>query len=154
MKKIGIGLVMLFWVMFPKVWGLPKESDLKSVGFPLVHLLTVDSVVPPFEELYPPEGCFGSSIQNNEYVKGRVYVTFGDSLIYDSGDYMKDSTGGKIRVRGNASALCTNPSYKIKLEKKANLFTGKNVKSNKDFLLLNFAASKSFILVSDKTLKQ
>lgn len=144
MNKIGIGLVVLFGLIIPKVLGLPKETDLRSVGFPLVHLLTVDSVVPPFEEIYPPEGCFGASIQNNEYVKGRVYVTFGDSLIYDSGDYMKDSTGGKIRVRGNASALCTNPSYKIKLEMKANLFTGKNVKSNKDFLLLNSAASKSF----------
>lgn len=137
--------VTLFLTLYSLIaLGLPTEKELRAIGLPLVHVVTVDSVDPSFDVVSPPEGCFGSSIINNEYEKGRVYITLGDSLIYDSGDFFKDSTGCKIRVRGNGSALEARPSYKIKLEKKANLFTGMDVKKNKDFLLLNNYSSKTF----------
>ena len=136
--------VILFALYSSLAFGLPSEEDLRAIKLPLVHVVTTDSVDPSFEVVSPPEGCFGSSITNNEYEKGRIYITLGDSLIYDSGDFFKDSTGCKIRVRGNGSALDVRPSYKIKLEKKANLFTGKDVKKNKDFLLLNYFSSRTF----------
>ena len=135
---------ILFALYFSLAFGLPSEEDLRVIKLPLVHVVTIDSVAPSFEVVSPPDGYFGSSITNNEYEKGRIYITLGDSVIYDSGNYFKDSTGCKIRVRGNSSALEDSPSYKIKLEKKANLFTGKNVKKNNEFLLLNNLSSKSY----------
>ena len=60
-----------------------------------------------------------------------------DSTLYDSGDYIKDVLGIRIRQRGNTSALWNKKPYKLKLSKKFDLLFRNNKEyKNKDWVLL------------------
>lgn len=108
-----------------------------------VVIVTENGIWPTAERLDPPGGGSGYTITNNDYVRGRMYITLGkDSVCYDSGEL-----GMKFRVRGNTSGLSIRQSYKIKLEKKSNLnsFSHKDKEWNIMTThrgLLNFAVGK------------
>jgi hypothetical protein len=111
--------IILFALYSSFAFGLPSEEDLKTIKLPLIHVVTVDSVDPSFEVVSPPEGCFGSSITNNEYEKGRIYITLGDSLIMTAAIFSKTQ---QVAKSGSAeteallkSDLPTKSSWKKKL---------------------------------------
>ena len=71
--------------------------------------------------LSPPDGCVGKSIVRKSTVTGRLVMTLGDSLLYDSGTFQPDSTGITLHMRGNTSSYNLTPSYKLKLQQRADL---------------------------------
>ncbi|MBQ8990586.1 MAG: CotH kinase family protein [Prevotella sp.] len=110
-----------------------------NLGMPLMEITTVNGEEPTFRGIKHPPDNNGKTITDVTKVPGRVKITIGNEVVYDSGDYEEDLSGMKIRVRGNASAWDYNPkSYKIKLEKKADLLRrGDDAKyKDKNWLLI------------------
>ena len=114
-------------------------NKLKTIALPLLNIETEGHVNPTFTPIYPPEGCMGLGITGNDYVAGRLQMTLLDSTLYDSGDYVKDKSGLRIKVRGNTSAVYFRQTpYKLKLSKKADLLLrGDKEKKNKNWALLS-----------------
>ena len=114
-----------------------EQLQLIETGLPLVVIETIDSEEPTFETVVAPPGSNGQSIKNATKVPGRMIIANGGITTYDSGDYEKDSLGITIKVRGNTSTIHPNHSYKIKLQKKADLLLrGDKRYKDKDWLLL------------------
>lgn len=129
----------------------PLIDQLKATGLPLVTITTVNNEWPTCEEVDSvPEGCMGNAITNATKVPGRIVITLGDSLLYDSGEYAEKVSGMKVKIRGNSSAYRTYPSYKIKLQKKANLLKGLGCKKDKEWALLNSNSSANLRTVMGK----
>lgn len=129
----------------------PLIDQLKATGLPLVTITTVNNEWPTCEKIETaPEGCMGSTMVNATKVPGRIVITLGDSVLYDSGEYAKNVSGMNIKIRGNTSAYRTHPSYKIKLQKKANLLKGSGSKKDKEWALLNSNTSANLRTVMGK----
>ncbi len=106
---------------------------------PLIDIVTVDSVMPVCDVANPPSGCSGITITNNEYVPGRMVMTYSSDTIYDSGEYVKGTSGMRIRIRGNSTGanLAQHP-YKLKLSKKFDLMQrGPEKHKSKEWVLLS-----------------
>lgn len=117
-------------------------SEIISCNLPVVYVQTVDNEEPSCEIVSAPPGSWGSTI-NSTKLPGRVVmykrIDGIDSVLYDSGDYEKDISGMRIKIRGNTSARNDKKPYKIKLEKKCDLLFRGNDSTYKDknWLLLN-----------------
>lgn len=117
-------------------------SDIIGLGLPLIYVETVDNEEPTCEYVSAPAGCMGATIRNATKVPGHliIYKLIDDmvSVLYDSGDYVKDVSGMTIKLRGNTSAYEPKKPYKIKLQKKFDLLFGGNdsVYKDKEWLLL------------------
>lgn len=117
-------------------------SNIISYKLPVVYVQTVDYEEPSCEIVNAPAGSWGSTINSNK-LPGRVVmyklINGIDSVLYDSGDYEKDVSGMRIKIRGNTSARNEKKPYKIKLEKKCDmLFRGNDsTYKDKNWLLLN-----------------
>lgn len=86
-----------------------------------IDIETVDHEEPTYE-IAQTSITTSVSIKNCTKVPGRLFITLGSDTLYDSGDYIPDTSGMTIRVRGNSSAvLYPQKPYKINLEKKADL---------------------------------
>ncbi|MBR6035321.1 MAG: CotH kinase family protein, partial [Paludibacteraceae bacterium] len=135
--------------------GMSKEDSIfnercKHIDWPILYIVTRDSVLPTFTRVEAPEGCDGIGITNNEKVPGRMVIVLKNDTVYDSGEYKKDTAGMTIRVRGNSSAYYTytdKKPYKIKLEKKCDLlFRGnENLYADKDWVLLRHALCETLV---------
>ena len=85
---------------------------------PLLNIETVDGEMPTYTIVNAPEGCIGTSITDNNYVPGRMVMTLKGETYYDSGDYEKNVSGMRIKIRGNSTGAFMNQHpYKIKLSK-------------------------------------
>ncbi len=113
-------------------------EDLLNDNLPLILINTIDGEEPAFDPIDTPEGCLGTGITNATKVPGRMYIILGNDTLYDSGDYHDDISGMTIKIRGNSSAYSLKKSYKIKLQKKADLLCRGNddVYKDKDWVLL------------------
>lgn len=117
-------------------------SDIIATGLPVLYVQTVNGEEPTCEYVYAPAGSMGATIRNATKVPGRmtIYQHIGgmDSLLYDSGDYVKSVSGMTIKIRGNTSAFEPKKPYKIKLQKKHDLlFRGvDSVYKDKDWVLI------------------
>lgn len=105
---------------------------------PLLNIETVDGEMPTYTIVNAPEGCIGTSITDNNYVPGRMVMTLKGETYYDSGDYEKNVSGMRIKVRGNSTGAFMNQHpYKIKLSKKSDLLNrGNKDYKHKEWLLL------------------
>ncbi len=112
---------------------------LKTIALPLLDIETENHANPTFTPIEAPEGCWGLGITDNDYVAGRLQMTLLDSTLYDSGDYVKDKSGLRIKVRGNTSAIYFEQTpYKLKLSKKADLLLRDDkTQKNKNWALLS-----------------
>lgn len=108
------------------------REELQSLSTPLVEITLKDGAFPTFEFINHPDGCQGLGIQNNEYVEGRMTISVGDDILYDSGEFESGKSGIRLRVRGNTSAQHVKTSYKIKLSKKADLLCREDASTHKD----------------------
>jgi len=91
--------------------------------------------------------------KNLTKVPGRLVMTFGDSLLYDSGDYADEVSGMTLRIRGNTSAVAFDKKpYKINLQQKADLLMRGNKEKyqDKSWLLLKDERSTIWKLISFK----
>ena len=110
-----------------------SRQEILDLGMPLMEITTVNGEIPSFVGITHPQGANGKTITQVTKVLGRITITIGNEIVYDSGDYEEDLSGMKISVRGNASAWDYDPkAYKIKLEKKADLLRRGNEKKYKD----------------------
>jgi hypothetical protein len=91
---------------------------------------TVDGEEPTCDYVSVPEGCMGKTITNATKVPGRLviyqFIDGVDSVVYDSGDFLKNISGMTIKIRGNTSAYDEKKPYIIKLQKKKDLLLRSN----------------------------
>ncbi len=118
----------------------------ESIDVPFLHIITVDGEIPSCESYTcPPEGAIGACVATNpNKVKSRLVITQLGDTIYDSGEYVKKESGLTVKLRGNSASAEVQPkkSYKLKLEKKANLIPvtdplDKTDYRDKEWVLLN-----------------
>lgn len=120
------------------------ERLLQNIDLPYLKITTTSGADPTFEKVVAPEGCMGQSITGNNYLTGQICLMKNADTLYYSGDYSKNVSGMKVRVRGNTSATYNPdvPPLKVKLEKKADLLLrGSDVYKDKNWALLNYVAS-------------
>ncbi len=130
--------------------GISEPSDIFVVaytGLPIVKINTVDGEEPTAEYAYAPNKVYGRGITNATKVPASMQIidTSGN-VVYESGDYKKDASGLTIKLRGNTSVdLDGKSSYKLKLQKKADLLAPLISRSGKSF------RDKEWILHKDAT---
>lgn len=99
-----------------------------QLNLPVININTIDSLLPTTDYIIAPEGYNGIGMVNRTKVYGRMVMTLGKDVLYDSGEYVSDKGGIMLRLRGNCSGVHSAgyPSYKIKLQKKADLLCRNN----------------------------
>lgn len=143
MKSFLLSFLLLFaWQMMPSHAELLTFREVHPTSwpdFPVIYITTVKGELPTCRVVYPPEGCVGVSITDNDFVAGRMVMTLRGDTIYDSGDYVKDQSGMRFRIRGNSTgAGQVQRPYKLKLSKKADLLNrGDKAFDNKNWALLS-----------------
>ena len=129
----------ILWLMSESVMAQqPDFKQLLEVGLPLVEIITVDGEEPTCDYVSPPDGMEGQTIDNATKVPGRLRKWSGGECVYDSEDYIADSCGMRIKIRGNTSAYEPKKSFKVKLEKKADLLLRDNdsIYQDREWLLM------------------
>ncbi len=127
-------------VAFADISDSVARKSCENLDLPILYITTKDSTMPTYEVAYPPDGSIGVGINNLDTLPARMWVVqFGDT-IYDSGEYVKDTSGLTIRVRGNTSVVEGNEKkpYKLNLQRKADImFRGNDaIYADKDWILI------------------
>lgn len=137
-----VGLLFTWGAVGVKAEELALSSDcdslLHTIQTPLIEIWTIDEAEPTGTHVMAPEGLWGIGLINNEYVSGRMRMSLNGSTLYDSGEYVKDISGVRIKLRGNTSSYYWEKKpYKIKLSKKEDLlFRNESKYKDKDWVLL------------------
>lgn len=101
----------------------------KLPDLPIVQIETAGAKEPDCDYVTAPEGMWGMSISNNEYISAIVSVS-------DQGSITANCTG-EIRVRGNTSAYFGKKPFKLKLDRKVDLLNrGDGSLAQEDWVLL------------------
>ena len=98
-----------------------SDDSIQALGLPVVTIVTVGGEEPTCEYVEHPEGMAGYGTRNATKVPGRLTITLGKEVLYDSGPYEKNVGGMRIKIRGNSSAYPRKKPYKVKLEVGADL---------------------------------
>lgn len=122
------------------------SAKVADAGLPVMYITTITGERPTFRTAKKENpDWIGNTITDEEKLPGRVYIQLKGETLYDSHEYIKDSTGMTIKVRGNTSALVSNKwPYKIKLQKKADLLCRGNDSIYKD---------KEWLLIRDENIR-
>ena len=131
------------WVGMGKGHDSIPYSQIKNKGLMIVDIHTNRNEWPRCDYVYAPIDGWGKSITNVTRVPGRLIITDGDNKLYDSGEYVEESSGMTLSLRGNSSAFYPKKPYKIRLQSKADLLCRNNA---------NYR-DKQFILICDEELK-
>jgi len=112
-------------------------KNIATLGLPVIVVNTVNGEEPTCDIVEAPPGENGATSTNNTKVNGQLLVIMGNDTIYDSGEYVKNKSGMRIRIRGNTSAQWNKKPYKINLENATDLmFSGNDKYADKEWLLL------------------
>lgn len=136
-----VSIVVTFFALLlsPCVVSAQENTERQWPDFPLLTIETVNGEMPTATKVYPPEGAVGEGIIS-EYVPGHLTMTLKGQTLYDSGDYVKDKSGMRIKIRGNTTgANLPQHPYKIKLSKKADLISQNDDYKNKNWALLSMS---------------
>lgn len=141
-----LSLVLLFLMCH---LSMPAQTDdeivvdydfLSSLALPVLDIHTIDGEMPTCEFI-TEDGGNRKSITNQTEVPGRFVMTLKGDTLYDSDEYKVNKRGITIKIRGNTSAYYQNPSYKIKLQQKADLLMRDNpIYKDKNWVLLRTGA--------------
>lgn len=109
-----------------------------ALGLPVLSITTENAEEPSCTPVASPEGCVGAGIIA-EKIPGSVTRYSPDGTVeYSSGDYVKNTSGMKIKVRGNTSAYLARKPFKVKFEKKVDLLMRDNkIYKDKNWVLVN-----------------
>ena len=123
MRLARLIAVLLLAAIMTSAYAQPmrlKGVPTKMPELPTLYVNTTDGKSPTKRSTtYQTETGLRQYIVDNPYKGAWLTVKMADSTLYDSGLYT-DSTGCRIKIRGNTSAyLASFPPYKIKLQKKA-----------------------------------
>lgn len=145
MKRLSLFCLFLLFTLFTMADSL-TISMAKSFGLPVIEIETVNHEEPSCDYVFAPEGADGISITNATKVPGRLKIWIGDSIAFDTGDYLKSESGMTMKIRGNTSAYFNaQKPFKIKLQKKNDLLLrGDKRYNDKDWLLLPDGTAGAF----------
>ena len=139
------------------VTAIPSVADsllveqLCELGLPLYSITTKNRVEPPYTVVVAPSGCCGLTVVDNIYQPARLVIIQNNDTVYDTGDYVANTSGLRVKVRGNTSAVGFpgHTPYKLKFSKKIDLLhrDDKNYK-DKNWVLLNYPASRDFVHIA------
>lgn len=105
-------------------------------GLEVIDIELNDGLWPTADYVTPPPGGWGRTTTNHTKVPGRMQMLLGDSVLYDTGQYVDGESGMTLRIRGNTSAYLPKKPYKIKLQKKADLLRRDSIDGrDKDWVL-------------------
>ncbi|MDE6562603.1 MAG: CotH kinase family protein [Muribaculaceae bacterium] len=115
---------------------------LADMNLPLVVINTVDNEEPTCDAVDAPDGAWGYGIANATKVPASMQIILRKDTVYDSGDYIKKESGLTVKIRGNSSGRNPKKSFKLKLQKKADLLLRDDKKyKDKDWVLLRSGGS-------------
>lgn len=121
--------------------GVQAQTELrpqKWPDLPLLNIVTTDNVPLVNNIITAPEGCIGQTT-DNDYVGASLVMTLKGDTLLNTGNYLPDESGIRIRIRGNNTGV-NNPQHplKLKLTKKADLITPQQaIAPEKDWVLLS-----------------
>lgn len=119
------------------------EEKVSKLNLPVIHINTKDGEEPTCNSIEHPDGCIGTGATDNHYIKGEITIHKEGNLIFNSGEYSKNKSGMRIKVRGNSSATLPYKSFKVKLEVKHDLFNRNEDKyKDKNWALLNIMSTR------------
>lgn len=135
-KRISLSFFLFF--IYLSINAIEKKNEIDT-DIPVLKIETIDGVMPTCDIIEAPEGCFGTSITNNNYVSGRMVITLKSDTVYDSKEYVKGQSGMAIKIRGNSTGAFLNQHpYKIKLSSKDDLLRRQDDSFNhKEWVLLS-----------------
>lgn len=111
------------------------DSLLDNINVPVLRFTTDSGNEPQGYPIYPPEGLWGVGLAGDNYEKGKLVVTQNGKQVYSSGPYTSSTSGARIKLRGNTSAVgYKQKPYKITLSAKHNLVEAEE--KSKDWVLL------------------
>lgn len=126
-------------------------EEVKQTGLYLVEIITNNHEEPEGEIIESPlfPGSYNMNYKNK--VPCRIVISKDKQILYDSGEYIKKSSGATIRINGNTTAYYSDPlnmPYKLKLEKAADLLCRGNDSKyqDKEWRLLKDAVSLNTII--------
>lgn len=133
-------ICLLFCIYSFPAWSSDIDSvQVTEAGLPVLIIETVDGEWPTFKMAQKTDSTYiGNTILEAPKVPGRAYIKYKNKIIFDSQEYIKDSCGMTIRIRGNTSAFTDKQPYKIKLEKKADMLCrgADSIYKDKNWLLI------------------
>lgn len=105
-----------------------RPFSVAYTGLPLVEINTVDQEEPTAEYVSYEDygGNYGKTLRNATKVPASMHIISNTGkVLYESGEYVKDESGLKLKLRGNTSATYGDKKpYKITLQKEADLLKG------------------------------
>jgi len=127
-------------------------TAIQNIKLPVLYINTIDSIMPTCDFVFAPEGAFGISTTNKTKVPGSIVLMENNEVVFDSGDYQENKSGMTIRIRGNTSAYYSKKKpYKIKLEKKGDLFgRGASQYNDKNWILIDEGGDKLYTMIGLK----
>lgn len=130
-------MTSFIFILLQTILPLWQDSLISQWDLPVVRIETVNQENPTFDVVYRPDSM-ACTIANATKVPARMVITYRSDTLYDSGEYIKDKSGLTIKVRGNQSSVQgSKPSYKLKLQKKAELLgRDATVYKDKDWILV------------------
>ena len=150
MKKI-----ILFFIFLSTLPAISQTTismdEVKQAGLCIVEIITNNGEEPQSETIESPifPGVYNLKYKNK--VPCRIIISKNGYTLYDSDEYVKNSSGATIRINGNTTAYFSdslNMPYKLKLEKAADLLCRENNNKYKDkeWRLLKDAVSLNTII--------
>lgn len=138
MNKRHLFIIICMLIISIVEIGAQTLNEVCEIGLPVVIINTENNEEPTYEYVTAPEGAVGESITNATKVPCSITIRLHNDTLYESSNYIPDTSGAKIKIRGNTSTRLKAKSYKLKLEKKADLLMRNDDDKYKDkeFLLL------------------
>lgn len=138
MKKVSFLLFIIYSTFISGIYAQEydtaqefiQDSILRNINIPLLEIWTNDGIEPTGTNINAPDGLWGVSLIDNEYVYGRMKISLKDNILYES-----NINGIRIRLRGNTSSVWEKRPYKLKLSKKADLLFRDGGYEDKDWVL-------------------
>ena len=130
--------IRFYYCVATSSYGESESSDVSIVaytGLPTVKINTLNGEEPSAEYAYAADGSYGRTITNVTKVPASMQIIDSSgNLVYESGEYKHKNSGLTIKLRGNTSVdLAGKSSYKLKLQKKADLLASLNSRSGESF---------------------
>lgn len=149
---------MRYIIFYILLFAIPVHSqttisidEVKQAGLHIIEITTVNGEEPEGIIIESPlfTGSYNMIYKNK--VPCRIVISKNGKIMYDSGEYIKNTSGATIRINGNTTAYYSDPlnmPYKLKLEKTADLLCrgNDNKYQDKEWRLLKDAVSLNTIV--------
>lgn len=133
MRK-SIFLILIFFTTYLYSQQAISLDEVRKAGLYVVEIETINNEEPEGLIITKP-GTEGENMTYKNKVPCRIVISLDENILYDSGPYLKNTSGAIIRITGNTSAYFSDPlnmPYRIKLETASDLLCRGNNDVYKD----------------------